>query len=86
MEQAQGLYFIKGADWSEASVGTNAIGTAAVLKKPIQTSGAEHYCLKHQAWTCSASPIFNLDGQLIGVLDMSGPLDGTHIHTLGMVG
>ncbi len=85
LEQAQGLYFIKGADWSEASVGTNAIGTAAVLKKPIQTSGAEHYCLKHQAWTCSASPIFNLDGQLIGVLDMSGPLDGTHIHTLGMV-
>jgi len=85
LEQAQGLYFIKGADWSEASVGTNAIGTAAVLKKPIQTSGAEHYCLKHQGWTCSASPIFNLDGQIIGVLDMSGPLDGTHIHTLGMV-
>ena len=82
---AQGLCFIKGADWSEASVGTNAIGTAAVLKKPIQTSGAEHYCVKHQTWTCSASPIFNLDGQIIGVLDMSGPLDSTHIHTLGMV-
>jgi PAS domain S-box len=85
LEQAQGLYFIKGADWSETSVGTNAIGTAAILKKPIQTSGAEHYCLKHQVWTCSASPIFNLEGEIIGILDMSGPLNSTHIHTLGMV-
>jgi len=85
LEQAQGIRFIKGADWREVSVGTNAIGTAAVLKKPIQTSGAEHYCLKHHAWTCSASPIFNLDGNMIGVLDMSGPSDATHLHTLGMV-
>lgn len=85
LEKAQGLYFIKGADWSEESVGTNAIGTAAVLKRPIQTSGAEHYCLKHQSWTCSAAPIFNLNGEIIGILDMSGPLNGTHIHTLGMV-
>lgn len=85
LEQAKGLKFIKGADWTEASVGTNAIGTAVVLKKPIQTSGAEHYCQKHQSWTCSASPIFNMTGQMIGILDMSGPINSAHLHTLGMV-
>ena len=85
LDQAQRLYFVKGADWTEESVGTNAIGTAIVLKRPIQTSGAEHYCQKHHAWTCSASPIFDKNGQMIGVLDMSGPKDCTHLHTLGMV-
>jgi PAS domain S-box-containing protein len=85
LEQAEGLHFIKGADWTEESVGTNAIGTAAVMKRPIQTSGAEHYCQKHHSWTCSASPIFNEVGQMIGILDMSGPSNETHLHTLGMV-
>lgn len=85
MKKAQELFFTKGADWTEESVGTNAIGTAVVLKKPMQISGAEHYCFKHQAWTCSASPIFNKRGEMIAILDMSGPLNGTHLHTLGMV-
>lgn len=85
LEKAQELYFMKGADWTEESVGTNAIGTAVILKRPIQISGAEHYCLKHQTWTCSACPIFDKRGEMIGILDMSGPLDETHLHTLGMV-
>ncbi|MEQ8200442.1 MAG: sigma-54-dependent Fis family transcriptional regulator [Syntrophomonadaceae bacterium] len=85
MIQARKLNFIPGADWSEESVGTNAIGTAIVLGKPIQTAGAEHYCRKHQSWTCSATPIFDKNREMIGILDMSGPVDGTHLHTLGMV-
>jgi len=85
LKQANGLYFIKGASWTEEAVGTNAIGTALVLKKPLQISGAEHYCQKHQSWTCSASPIFDRNGQMLAILDMSGPLNKTHLHTLGMV-
>lgn len=83
--QAAEFNFIKGASWTEEEVGTNAIGTALVLKKPLQTTGAEHYCQKHQFWTCSASPIFDSNGRIIGILDMSGPMDKTHLHTLGMV-
>lgn len=85
MIQARQLNFVTGADWTEESVGTNAIGTAIVLGKPIQTAGAEHYCQKHHTWTCSATPIFDKNQEMIGVLDMSGPADGTHLHTLGMV-
>ncbi|MEA4924105.1 MAG: sigma-54-dependent Fis family transcriptional regulator [Syntrophomonadaceae bacterium] len=77
--------FVQGAKWTEEEVGTNAIGTGLVLKKPFQTSGSEHYCFKHHDWTCSAAPIFDKNGRMIGILDMSGPLDGTHLHTLGMV-
>ncbi|HWQ75298.1 MAG TPA: sigma-54-dependent Fis family transcriptional regulator, partial [Syntrophomonas sp.] len=85
LEKAQGLTFDIGSNWSEEQVGTNAIGTALVEKKPLQISGAEHFCRKHHAWTCSASPIYNRQGRLIAVLDMSGPSDYTHRHTLGMV-
>ncbi len=82
---AEQISFCKGANWGEEAVGTNAIGTAMVIKKPLQVSGAEHYCQKHHSWTCSAAPIFNQHNELIGVLDMSGPSSEVHLHTLGMV-
>ncbi|MGB9791621.1 MAG: sigma-54-dependent Fis family transcriptional regulator, partial [Thermacetogeniaceae bacterium] len=85
LKNAIGLNFIKGANWTEESVGTNAIGTALVLKKPIQVSGPEHYCCKHHPWTCSAAPIFDHEGNVMGILDLSGPSDEAHLHTLGMV-
>lgn len=82
---ARDLNFSKGALWSEAEIGNNAVGSSLLLKKPFQISGAEHYCQKHHPWTCSGAPIFNEEDQLIGVLEMSGPVEKTHIHTLGMV-
>lgn len=85
LKNAIGLNFIKGANWTEESVGTNAIGTALVLKRPIQVSGPEHYCCKHHPWTCSATPIFDHEGNVLGILDLSGPSNEAHLHTLGMV-
>ncbi|MCR4441506.1 MAG: sigma-54-dependent Fis family transcriptional regulator [Peptococcaceae bacterium] len=84
LESAKEINFIRGARWLENEVGTNAIGTALVLKKPIQVTGPEHYCRKHHTWTCSAAPIFDLNNQVAGVLDISGSADETHLHTLGM--
>ncbi|MBP2639310.1 MAG: acoR 1 [Firmicutes bacterium] len=77
--------FFQGANWSEVEAGTNAIGTALVIKKPIQVSGSEHYCRKHHSLTCSAAPIFDPQGNILGILDVSGASDAAHIHTLGMV-
>ncbi|HWR42978.1 sigma-54-dependent Fis family transcriptional regulator [Sporomusa sp.] len=77
--------FFLGASWREEEAGTNAIGTALVIKKPIQVSGAEHYCQKHHCLTCSAAPIFDDRGRIIGILDMSGAFNMSHLHTLGMV-
>lgn len=77
--------FFLGANWREDEAGTNAIGTALVLQKPIQVSGSEHYYQKHHCLTCSAAPIFDAQGRLTAVLDMSGASYMSHLHTLGMV-
>lgn len=77
--------FFRGASWHEQEAGTNAIGTALFIKEPIQVSGAEHYCQQHHCLTCSSAPIFDSNGQVIGVLDMSGGSHASHLHTLGMV-
>ncbi len=79
------INFFKGACWNEKEVGTNAIGTGIVVKKPLQITSCEHYCKKHHKWTCSSAPIFDQEGQLTGILNMSGPSRETHKHTLGIV-
>lgn len=85
MERADKLNFVKGELWTEACVGTNAIGTALYLDKPIQTIGAEHFGINQHSWTCSASPIHDEDGNLIGCINMSGNSYSAHSHTLGIV-
>ncbi|WP_308893721.1 sigma-54-dependent Fis family transcriptional regulator [Candidatus Desulfosporosinus nitrosoreducens] len=85
MAYASKLNLSKGASWIEEEVGTNGIGTALATQKPVQISGAEHYCQQVHFWTCSAAPILDYNGQVIGVLQMSGPFWKTHQHTLGMV-
>lgn len=79
------LNFVKGVLWTEQAVGTNAIGTALYLDKAIQTIGADHYCINQHSWTCSASPIHDEDGNVIGCFNMSGNYYSAHSHTLGIV-
>ncbi|NMM63558.1 sigma-54-dependent Fis family transcriptional regulator [Clostridium sp. P21] len=85
MKMADELNFVKGELWSEKAVGTNAIGTALFLDKPMQTIGAEHFGIKQHIWTCSASPVHDEDGNIIGCINMSGKFSSAHIHTLGIV-
>ncbi|NGM84743.1 sigma-54-dependent Fis family transcriptional regulator [Paenibacillus sp. 7124] len=77
--------FIEGARWDEASVGTNAVGTALTGGLPIQVVGDEHFCESHHAWTCSAAPIHDSSGRVIGCLDLSGKAEDVHPHTFGIV-
>jgi len=79
---AEKLNFGPGANWSEGSVGTNAIGTALALGQPLQVTGREHFCEGHHSWICSAAPIFNLDGQVMGCIDISGPMVSNHHQAL----
>src|SRR5258708_1002068 len=62
-----------GGRWSEADIGTNAIGAAIAESKPVQIRGAEHFCSEVQRWTCAAVPVHDpTDGELLGVVDISG--------------
>ena len=74
-----------GGNWSEAVRGTNAIGTAMAEGKPIQIHAWEHFCNQNHFLTCSAAPIFDSLGQIIGILDVSGDYRYANFHTLGMV-
>ncbi|KAF0221734.1 MAG: GAF modulated Fis family transcriptional [Geobacteraceae bacterium] len=74
-----------GGNWSEAAKGTNAIGTAIMEKKPVQIYAWEHYCQPHHFLTCSASPIYDPEGAMAGILDISGDYRFANAHTLGMV-
>ncbi|AFM23469.1 sigma-54-dependent Fis family transcriptional regulator [Desulfomonile tiedjei] len=84
IRQAEKLNFGPGANWSEHSVGTNAIGTALTIGCPIEVTGAEHYCETHHLWTCAAAPIRDPQGGVVGCLDMSGPREKAHFHSLGI--
>ncbi|GGT19395.1 GAF domain-containing protein [Streptomyces griseoviridis] len=87
LRKADGLGFELGADWREDIVGTNGVGTPAVIRRPVQVFAAEHFVRSHATWTCAGAPITDpRDGRLLGVVDVSGPLETTHPATLAWVG
>lgn len=73
-----------GADRSEQAIGCNAVGTSLFLDKPIQICAEENYSKCYHEWTCSAAPIHDARGNIIGCIDLSGYFKNAHSHTLGM--
>lgn len=85
LTQAFNLKMVPGAFMNEESIGTNAMGTALEEMRPVQLSGADHYIEAYHKWTCSATPIWNSQREIIGTLDLTGFSTSVHSHTLGMV-
>lgn len=85
LARAGDVNFLPGACWQQDEVGNNGVGSALILGRAIQVSGEEHFCRKHHTWTCSGAPIFDQNQRIIGALEMSGPVEKVHLHTLGMV-
>ncbi|WP_136254296.1 sigma-54-dependent Fis family transcriptional regulator [Onishia niordana] len=67
--QRTGLYL--GADWSEEHAGTCAVGTCIQEQVPLTCHHSDHFSAHHIQLTCTAAPIFDPDGQLLAVLDIS---------------
>lgn len=85
LEKAQRVALAPGVNWSEASKGTNAIGTALFNEAPTLVHGGEHFVRANHFLTCSAAPILDHAGQLLGVLDVTGDQQSYHPHTLALV-
>lgn len=79
------MNMIVGAYMDEKSIGTNAMGTAIKENMPIQISAAEHFITAYHKWTCSAAPIHNDVGEIIGTLNLTGSSNLVHPHTLGLI-
>ncbi|MCB1956896.1 MAG: sigma-54-dependent Fis family transcriptional regulator [Rhodocyclaceae bacterium] len=85
VDRANQVALRPGASWAETLRGTNAVGTALVEQRPIEIVGSEHYFDCNSFLTCSASPIFDAGGRLLGALDISGDYRSHQRHTLGLV-
>lgn len=85
LSQAFELKMIPGAYMNEESIGTNAMAIVIKTGKPVQLSGEDHYIKAYHRWTCSGAPIKDHQGNLIGVLNLTGYTEQVHPHTLGMI-
>jgi transcriptional regulator of acetoin/glycerol metabolism len=86
LDRTQQIALAPGALWAEADKGTNAVGTALMTEGPTLVHGQEHYLRAMQFLTCSAAPIFDHKGALLGVIDVSGDRRSYHPHTLALAG
>ncbi|MDH6197500.1 hypothetical protein M2272_004155 [Mycobacterium frederiksbergense] len=83
---ADRLGFVEGAIWNENAVGTNGIGTALASHRAVQIFSAEHFLRSHHPWTCAGAPIRDpRTGQVIGIVDVSGPAATVHPTTVALV-
>lgn len=76
---------VRGNQWTEVGVGTNAIGTALTTGEAIQVGRDEHFLRANRFMVGSASPIYNTKNDLVGVLDISSDAYLPQDHTFGMV-
>ncbi|ENN3370187.1 sigma-54-dependent transcriptional regulator EatR, partial [Pseudomonas aeruginosa] len=78
-----------GADWSEPCEGTNGIGTCVVERQALTIQQEEHFRSRHTGLTCSASPVFDPQGELMAVLDVSSARQEvsrqSQFHTMALV-
>ncbi|HKM00994.1 MAG TPA: sigma 54-interacting transcriptional regulator [Sedimentibacter sp.] len=84
LSEAFSLKMIPGAYMNEESVGTNAMSYVIKTGIPVQLTGEEHYIEAYKRWTCSAAPIRDKQGNIIGVIDLTGYTKNVHPHTLGI--
>src|ERR1700710_241869 len=64
-----GLY--PGSCWSEREEGTCGVASVLLDAEAITVHKTDHFRASFTTLTCSASPIFGVQGELIGVLDAS---------------
>ena len=76
---------MQGAVWSERVQGTNGMGTCLVERRPLTVHQDEHYLSRNIGLSCAAAPIFDHEGELVGVLDASGESRLAQQHTLALV-
>jgi len=75
-----------GGVWAEQTEGTNGIGTCIAEERPITIHRGQHFRSRHKDLSCSGAPLFNVDGTLMGVLDVSGIDPGLSEHAHALTG
>ncbi|TWJ19138.1 sigma-54-dependent Fis family transcriptional regulator [Geobacter argillaceus] len=85
IDRARRVSLQPGGVWSEEFRGTNAIGTALVEQLPVRVNSGEHFAAVNSFLSCSASPVFDPYGTILGILDVSGDYRSYQQHTMALV-
>jgi transcriptional regulator of acetoin/glycerol metabolism len=85
LEEAFRYKMIPGAYMDDDNIGTNAMGIVINERIPVQILGDDQFIKAYHKWTCSAAPIMDPIGNLMGVINLTGYTQDVHPHTLGMV-
>jgi len=76
---------VVGSSWQEQLRGTNALGCASFTQLPSVIHGSEHFFQDNCKLTCIASPVFDHEDRLIGVIDASSDCNSRQIHTVALI-
>jgi len=77
--------FREGVMWSEREMGTNGMGTCLTTGRSVVIHRADHFLAQNTQLTCCAAPIFDMRGELLAALDISGASNNPQSHTLALV-
>jgi transcriptional regulator of acetoin/glycerol metabolism len=64
-----GLYL--GSEWSEARAGTCGVGLCAYSGEALTVHQTDHFDGTHTELTCTSAPIYDINGEMAAVLDIS---------------
>ena len=64
-----GLYL--GSEWSEARAGTCGVGSCVHTGEALTVHQTDHFDGTHTGLTCTAAPIYDINGRMAAVLDIS---------------
>jgi transcriptional regulator of acetoin/glycerol metabolism len=77
--------FREGVMWGEREMGTNGMGTCLTTGRSVVIHRTDHFLAQNTALTCCAAPIFDMRGELLAALDISGSSSNPQSHTLALV-
>jgi sigma-54 dependent transcriptional regulator, acetoin dehydrogenase operon transcriptional activator AcoR len=76
---------VAGSRWEERFRGTNALGCAAHTQHHSTVHATEHFFQDNCRLTCVASPVFDHEERLIGVIDASSDCNSRQVHTVALI-
>ena len=80
-----GADIVAGSCWSESLVGTNGLGTVLATGRSLAVTGLEHYNLQLGDISCTAAPVRDAQGRIVGVLDAASYFESRQRHTQALV-
>lgn len=69
--RAERIGLVHGGVWHESVAGTNGIGLALAVRRPVAVFATEHWLDRLHEWVCYSAPVHDPHGRLVAVVDLS---------------